>query len=116
MSYPELKTPLIAAYGSHSQGQQQIQGLSRPKQAKWVCHEGEPSTSSSRHDSRKRVSGLTTVCVCARKRMSNLKQEKVFNSRHKANPLPSGTEISFKDLQRVRKSHRSSINTSFVLR
>lgn len=38
--------------------------------------------------------------------MSKLKQETVFNTRHKAKPLPSigpGTEVFVKDLQRLEK-------------
>ena len=45
MSYPELKTPLNGTHGGHSLQHQQRQGLSRPKQTKWICHERETSTS-----------------------------------------------------------------------
>ena len=57
--------------------------------------------------SRKRVSGLTktTVCVHVRQSMSTWKQT-VFNTRHKAKPLPSGTEVFVKNLLRSEKSSR----------
>ena len=41
--------PMVVTPETYWQGQ----GLCRPKQVEWVCQEGEPSTSSSRHNSQK---------------------------------------------------------------
>ena len=49
-----------------------------------------------------------------RESMSKLKQQTVFNSRHKAKPFPPiepGTEALMKGPSAFRRSHRSSSNT-----
>ena len=64
----------------------------------------------------------------ARESVSKLKQETVFNTRHKAKPLPSirpGTEVFVKELQRLGKvieaastprSHKGETTTSTITR